>query len=282
MDVLAQRSNPNRAFGIHKAKKNTRRMGATLAIARHSCFPQVPSSKPYRVHRMKKTPVTAVVPFMQPRGLFSCAALALAVLFLGLFLCVLGSANTGRAQQRADLTEDELAQLERGEMVVRRRTSQQDGMRLVGGATWLRIQAPPEEVFRALLNTSGYPSIFPACSDAKVLERHSEGQVVEFTHQQGPLVARYALRADIDEGRRDVSFVLDESRPHDIRAAWGYFVVHPYGENETILAYGVMADVGAGVVAGLLRREVQHWILRVPVTLRDFVQRERAQAFAAR
>jgi hypothetical protein len=62
-------------------------------------------------------------------------------------------------------------------------------------------------------------------------------------------------------------------RPHDLRAAWGFYNVRPYADGKkTLLAYGVMADIGMGPVGALIGDDVHEWLLKVPWTVKRFVE----------
>ena len=65
---------------------------------------------------------------------------------------------------------------------------------------------------------------------------------------------------------------MDENRPHEIDAAWGFYTVRPYKGGRTLLAYGVMADLGDGLLRRLMRDSVHEWMLKVPWMVKQFVE----------
>ena len=64
---------------------------------------------------------------------------------------------------------------------------------------------------------------------------------------------------------------MDQDRPHDLRAAWGFYTVRPYG-NGTLLVYGIMADLGGGFISALVQDAVHEWMLKTPWMIKRFVE----------
>jgi hypothetical protein len=89
----------------------------------------------------------------------------------------------------------------------------------------------------------------------------------------GPFEKTYYLSVHMHEERGEITFSVDERRPHDLRAAWGFYSLRPYADGKkTLLAYGVMADIGTGMLGSLLRNDVHEWLLKVPWTVKRFVE----------
>jgi len=82
----------------------------------------------------------------------------------------------------------------------------------------------------------------------------------------------YCLRMTYQESDGLVLFQLDDSRPHDIRAGWGYIRIRPWSEGRTLVSFGVLVDVGGGVIAGLVRPTFQEWLLKIPLTMKWYVE----------
>jgi hypothetical protein len=164
--------------------------------------------------------------------------------------------------------------LERGGLVVRRRSERRGALALVGGTSWQRIDLPADAVWRALLDTARYPKMLPACTAARVVASRGDQRTLSLVHEVGPVRAGYALHARVDAARRDITFSLDPAHPHSVRAAWGFFTVRPQGASRSVLSYGVMADYGDGLFGGLLRPKLREWSLRVPALVKAFVEGE--------
>ena len=171
-------------------------------------------------------------------------------------------------------TAEEWKRLDAGELVLRPTTRVKGDLRLMGGSSWQVIDAAPEMVWRALLDTPRYHRMMPQVLEAKLV-RARDNQRTVYLRQgaEGLLEAKYYLRVNVDEQRRDITFTVDDKLPHDgLRAAWGFYTVRPYRDGRTLLAYGVMADIGTGMIAGLMRRNVHDWMLRTPWMVKRFVE----------
>jgi hypothetical protein len=185
-------------------------------------------------------------------------------------------ALAGRAQAGSEsqpqLTADELQRLAGGEMVERRLVREQGDRRLMGGTSWQVIDAQPEVVWQALLDTPYYPRMLPQVSEARLVSETDTKRTVFVRHGGGLTQTSYYLDVQIDRLRHDMSFRIDASRPHGIRAAWGFYAVRAYAEGKTLLAYGVMADIGNGLGSMLLRGSVHEWMMKVPWMVKRFVE----------
>lgn len=202
-----------------------------------------------------------------------------------IFLCVFGLfAMSGwvpgdslvDAQQRTTaerpFTPEETARLDRGELVVRPTHRRRGALRLVGGASWQVVQMPPEGVWRAVLDTASYTHMIPLLSQARVVSHAADRRLVYMEHQSGPLNVSYYLNTHVQAERRDLTFTIDSGHPHSITAAWGFFTVRPYEGGRSLISYGIMADVGDGMIAGFLRPRVHSWMMRVPSMMRSYIE----------
>jgi hypothetical protein len=176
----------------------------------------------------------------------------------------------------SELTRDELQRLERGELVVRPSTERRGELRLIGGTAFQVVSASPEVVWQALLDTQYYRRMLPELQSAEVVRETARGagqtRIVGMSHGRGAALTRYFLSMHIDPRKRDIAFRLDESRPHDIRAAWGFYTVRSHGAGKTLLVFGVLVDPGDGVLKTVLRPALQEWALRVPWMVKRFVE----------
>jgi ribosome-associated toxin RatA of RatAB toxin-antitoxin module len=195
-------------------------------------------------------------------------AWALAICVLGMALC----AAPARADANRELTAAEHAKLARGELVVRPLEQRRGSQELIGGAAWQVIEARPEVVWQALLDTSRYHRFMPRVLEARLVAEKGGLRTV-FVRQGTELIdASYYMKVHVVPDKRDISFAVDESRPHDLRTAWGFYSVRPYGNGRTLLAYGIMADIGGGLLTGVLKGTIHEWMLKVPWLLKRFVE----------
>ena len=159
-----------------------------------------------------------------------------------------------------------------GELVQRRVRQRRGQLDLMGGTAWQVIDAPAERVWEALLDTPRYHRFMPQVLEARLGDRAPGERTVYMRQGQGFIQADYYLKVTVDHGDHDIAFTIDESRPHDLKAAFGFYTVRPYGPDRSLLAYGVMADIGDGLVAAAARGTVHEWMLKVPWMVKRFVE----------
>lgn len=198
---------------------------------------------------------------------FSCLSLSVLVLPPGV-----GKVRAGF--DSSSFTADEWKRLDAGELVLRPATRNQGRKRLMGGSSWQVIDAAPDVVWRALLDTKRYHRMMPQVLEARLVRARDNVRTVFLRQgEKGLVEAKYYLRVNVHESRRDITFSVDDELPHDVlRAAWGFYTVRPYREGKTLLAYGVMADIGGGLLANLVRSNVHDWMLRTPWMVKRFVE----------
>jgi ribosome-associated toxin RatA of RatAB toxin-antitoxin module len=180
-------------------------------------------------------------------------------------------------------SEEEWRRLEAGELVARKQTTRRNGLELMGGSSWQVIDAAPDVVFSALLDTNRYPRMMPQVIEAKlVASKDTERTVFVRQGQKGVAEKRYYLRVNVNEEKRDITFAVDDKRPHDLRAAWGFYTVRPFKDGKTLLAYGVMVDLGGGILSNVFEDEIHEWMLKTPWTVKRFVESGGGNLYAKR
>lgn len=216
-------------------------------------------------------PSRATLPAMRRRGRRVSSGSILAWVAVGLVLACAVPALAGPDHgDRAAFDRKELARLKRGELVERRVIQERAGLRLMGGTSWQVIDAKPDVVWQALLDTKHYHRMMPQVLEARLVDEAGDRRTV-FMRQGSPvLYTSYYLDVSIDREQHQVRFEKDSSRPGSLRAAWGFYEVRPYGDR-TLLAYGVMADPG-GLIGGLLRGTVHEWMMKVPWMMKRFIE----------
>lgn len=187
-------------------------------------------------------------------------------------------------QAERGFSPDERRRLDDGELIARPVARRRGSLRLIGGSSWQVVEQPADVTWRALCDSRSYRSMLPAAQEARVVAHRSGQRVVRVSHAVGFVSASYYLRMRYDHERHDVSFQLDERRQNDLRAAWGFISVAPFeGDPErTLVSYGVMADVGGGVLGGIMRGQIHEWMLRVPTTIREYLHGSGRDRYADR
>lgn len=162
-----------------------------------------------------------------------------------------------------------------GELVRRPDARREGNGRYIGGTSWQRVRASRETVWRVINDVSNYTRLIPGVDRAQVLEERAEHRVVSLRHSYSFVSASYSARVRVDADAHTIYFELDSTRPHDIRDGRGFITLDRYGEDETIVTWGVMADVGSGILTGVFAPVIHDWILRVPWCVRGRMERGR-------
>ncbi len=206
-------------------------------------------------------------------ALFALAAIALA----------LPSAASAQVDVTSrPLDRSERAQLAQGRLVVRSTTQSRGPLELVGGVSYQVIDTSPEEVWGALQNASDWRRMLPQVAESRQVASRGQERTIYIRQAQGPISASYYLRTSYATSTHDLTFTLDTERPHDIRAAWGFMTVRAYGDGQTLLCYGAMVDIGDGLLTSMVRGTMHEWLLRVPSTIKRFVESRSRDRYAAR
>jgi hypothetical protein len=206
---------------------------------------------------------------------------------LGLLILVgalgLPSLAHGEETTKSALTAAESGRLSRHETVTREQTLEYGDHHYVGGLTYTMLEASPAEVAAVLEDVDSLKRVLPRTKHARLVGTQSGDQLLEITSGNGVMEAAYTLR--VRRGKQGVRFWLDPSRPHGIDDAWGFFryetVVGPAGDERVLLTYGILVDVGPGIVRELFEERVRSALLSVPQLVRRQVA-ERSARWARR
>jgi hypothetical protein len=180
-------------------------------------------------------------------------------------------ARAQTAGQR-QFSPQERAKLAKGELVVRRIDQRRGPFHLVGGNSWQLIGSPAENVWRALLDTYHYRRTIPAVLESTLIRDRGQERIVFLRQGSRFLQVTYYLKLSIRADRKEIDFCIDDKLPHSIKTGWGFFSVRPYSQGTSVLAYGVMVDVGDNFLADLVRGSAREWMLKVPSQVKRFLE----------
>jgi hypothetical protein len=200
------------------------------------------------------------------RGVFT-GVLAALVLVLG----------PPRAAPPDSLTVDENVRLMHGETIARPQTLTPPGDgRYVGGVTYTVVEARANEVASMLDDVGAFKEILPRTKRAEFVGTDGDDVLLELSQGNALFETSYTLRVRRDPGAHEVRFWLDPSRPHGIRDAWGFFRYEPLaqvtpGVPRVLLTYGILVDLGPGLVRDLFEERLRAMMLSVPQRVRAYV-----------
>src|SRR5579864_5054946 len=192
------------------------------------------------------------------------ARFAAAIVAVGLAL------GLGSAPARGDeLSADEQTHLEQGITVSRTQTLDRGDRRYVGGVAYTIVGAPPEELGEVLDDVRAWRRILPETRDAHRVGQIAGDTLVEVTHGTPLIHVTYTLRVHRDGDT--VRFWMDTSRPHDIGDVWGFFRTEPMDGPRTLVSYGILIDVGGGLLRELFESRARQLALTVPDRVRGLL-----------
>jgi hypothetical protein len=196
------------------------------------------------------------------------------------WLCfaILVVALAPKAAHAEGLSADEVARLQRHETVVREHTLERGEKRWIGGITYTVMDATSAEVMAVLDDVASLRRVLPKTKRATIVGASRDGDTkLELVQGNAVMEAEYTVIVRRSPG--ESRFWLDPSRPHDIDDAWGFFRYEPFsspqGEPRVLLTYGVLVDVGPGVVRQLFEERVRAALLSVPQLVRRSVAESR-------
>jgi hypothetical protein len=174
------------------------------------------------------------------------------------------------------LTVAETEKLLRGASVVRRTEVERWGRRYVGGVAYAVVDARPGEVATLLDDVATWQRILPRTRSARVVGFADDDPLVVVTHGTALVQATYTIR--VHREASGVRFWMDTSRRHDIEDAWGFLRVEPLGDaaagagqGQTIVSYGILVDMGPGLLRDLFEDRVRDLALSVPERVQGLV-----------
>lgn len=174
-------------------------------------------------------------------------------------------------QERSGFTTEERAMLERGQLVVRphRATSREPW---IGGVAFQAIDRQVPDVWRALSDLAAYRYMLPGTDRARDDGLDGGARLLYVHHAQMGVTAEYSLRLRLDSTTQRVEFELDRDRAHDIDDARGFVEIRTFQRTRTLVTWGVRAAIGMGALEPMVYGIVEPWILRVPTTMKQFLE----------
>ncbi|MBI2892947.1 MAG: SRPBCC family protein [Deltaproteobacteria bacterium] len=175
-------------------------------------------------------------------------------------------------EARADrgFSAGEMSALGSGRLVARPMRNARSS--LVGGTSWIVVDADWRTVWRALTDFPAYTRIFPRTTSSRLVQRSGQVRIVAMSQGNSVVRVDYALRAVLAPAKREITFRVDRRRPHGLRDGWGFFNLEPKEGGKTLVSYGVVVDPGSPVVQGLFSRSMREQLLGVPKRLKRWIE----------
>jgi ribosome-associated toxin RatA of RatAB toxin-antitoxin module len=167
------------------------------------------------------------------------------------------------------LSAAETARLMRGEAVSRTQQIDRGRQHYVGGVTYEIVDAAPQDLSALVDDVASWRRFLPRTRDVQRVGEREGDSLVEMTHGSTLLEVAYTLRFHRDGN--ELRFWMDRTRRHDIDDAWGFLRAEPMADGRTLLTWGIMVDMGPGLLRDLFEPKVQALALAVPERVKDVV-----------
>lgn len=185
-------------------------------------------------------------------------------------LALVAAASAATTARADALSPGDRARLDRRETVVREHTMERGDHRWIGGVTYTVVDASAAEVAAIFDDVEALSRVLPRTKSAKFVGSIDGDRLIELVQGNALMEATYTVRVRHERG--ETRFWLEPTLPHGIDDAWGYFRYEPFidasGEEHVLLTYGVLVDVGPGLVRDLFEEKVRTTLLSVPQLVR--------------
>lgn len=167
------------------------------------------------------------------------------------------------------LSAGDYDRLVHGDTVVFEQAVQRGSRRYVGGVAYALVDAGGEEVATLMANPDAWRRILPRTRSVRWLGSVAGDRLVEMTHGTALLQASYTMR--MRRSGRSIRFWMDPAYPHDIEDAWGFVRTEDAPGGRTLVVYGVLIDIGPGLMRDLFETTVRDAALTVPQRMRGWL-----------
>lgn len=190
--------------------------------------------------------------------------------YFGIPLALLASLVLASAPLRADgLSAPEIETLFRGQTVARKQTLERGGRHYVGGVTYALLDANADDVARLFDSADAWRRVLPETRSTRPVGTVDDDSLIEVTHGNAILQVTYTMR--VHREPRSAHFRLEPRRRHDIEDVWGFLRAEPLADGRTILTYGVLIDMGPGLLRDLFEDRMRETALTVPERMRGLL-----------
>lgn len=163
------------------------------------------------------------------------------------------------------LTPVERARLARGETIVAEATHRRNGAHLVGGVSYLIVDADGDRLSALFRDPARWAQILPRVRGAQLISIEKSGHAhVRVTHSLGMFSGSYEVILAFSDHGHYGQFWLNKNVENDLVDGWGFIRLTPLPNHQTLVTWAVLFDVGDGVMRTLFESKMQRAALDVP------------------
>lgn len=180
-----------------------------------------------------------------------------------------------------DFNKHEMSRLAAGKTVKKvLPSSRQNGF--YGGTGFIMVDAPPEVIWKMLVDWDIYKKAFPHTVEAVELKRQGDRSLVRLRLGYKLLSVKYHV--DVVRKKEDLtmSFTLAKNLPHDITSTRGYWRLFPQPDGRTLVVYAISVQVPPGIVAFLgdkLEKSLERNLIGLPYYVKKFFDSPRSTPY---
>jgi len=192
---------------------------------------------------------------------------------LAISLLVVLAVPVPAAAAPRDFTAAEVRRLEQGRIVRRALAGNRRG--LVGGSSWIVVDAPLDRVWQAMSSVEAYRMMFPRVDRIQVLEQEGTRRLVRIEQEETVGTFVYVVAVLVDPRRHELRFRLDRNHRHLVDDGWGFVRLSPHASDgaRTLVSFGAVVDPGDdALVRDLLDERAQRRMLGLPRRLKRQVE----------
>jgi hypothetical protein len=135
----------------------------------------------------------------------------------------------------------------------------------VGGVSYFVASAPIDRLSTVARDPSRLKDLLPAVQRVELLSISPAGVArVHVTHKLGFTHGSYTFLCMFAEQGRFGRFWLDPSADNALEDAWGFIRLTPLPNGRTLVTYGLLFDLGSGVIRALFEGKIRKAALEYP------------------
>ena len=192
---------------------------------------------------------------------------------LALALAVLSATGPARAIEFNDKQLDKL----RAGKSVKKPLAGAGSSGVYGGSGFALVDAPPEVVWKAILDWGSYSRIFPKTLGAREVSTKGGRSLVRMDLGHKLISVSFFLEVRTDRDKWQIDYKLVPGKPHDVEEVRGYWRLFPQSNGQTLVAYVTAVKVPMGLVNLIpepLEKKINRNLLASPQYLRTWIHGE--------
>lgn len=146
-------------------------------------------------------------------------------------------------------TDEELGMLNKGEPVFREeRFKDKKGHESGQGVGYILINAPPEDIWKVILDYDSYAGFYPNVHTAKLTKKEGDHYYVHFVLDVvGVLKIKYNVDHTYIPADNRLTWKMDQSKKNDFKETTGFWQIWPRPGGKSLVCYSVYVETGRWV-----------------------------------